>query len=596
MTRRWNIAPPPPDEVRVRFPELHPVAVQLLANRGIVSQDAVDEFLLPDYGQDLHDPFLFRDMERACDRVWEAISRGERVTVHGDYDADGVTGSVVLLTTFRDAASRLGKDPSLLSSYIPHREKEGYGVRMETVEKLADEGTALMITVDCGISCAAEIARASERGIDTIVVDHHQVPERVPECLIIHPLVPGETYPYKSLAAVGVSFKFASAFVAYAAKRGVDLGAGYEKWLLDLVAIATVTDFMPLVGENRTLERYGLVVLNKTRRPGLRKIIESAGLTYGSIDTVDVGFAIGPRINAASRMEHARLAFDCLMSATEEEAESRAALLEKANRDRQRYTEEIMAAARRAVAEEGPGKKVRCIAGDGWSPGIVGLVAGKLVSELGVPVFVFGRDGDRIVGSGRSIPEFNVVAAMDRAKDRIARYGGHPQACGLTIEGEANYAAFKRSLEAYAEETLAGKDLRPLVEIDAELRASQVTWELVEALEKLEPFGEGNPRPKFLLAGLLVTALDVIGKNRNTVRLRAVGDLPKELKLIGFNFVDRAEGIAPGMRIDAVVEVGVNAWNGRKEIQLRLVDVRPAAGGEPAGAVRAERGGHQRDQ
>lgn len=575
METRWKLSPPPSPELRQRFPELHPVTLRLLANRGIVTQKDVDEFLLPDYGQDLHDPYLFRQMEEACARVWRAIEDGEKVVIHGDYDADGVTGSVVLMTTFRAAAKRLGKDPSRFVSYIPHREKEGYGVRPETVEALAADGATLMITVDCGIGCAAEIALAKEKGMDTIVVDHHQIPERVPECVILHPLVEGEAYPFKKLAAVGVSFKFACGFVTYMAKRDAPLDAGFEKWLLDLVSIATVTDVMPLVGENRTLERYGLVVLNKTRRPGLRKLIEAAGLELGSLDTASVGFSIGPRINAASRMEHAELAFRCLMAETDEEAAALAEKLNQVNRDRQKYTEEIMIEAKKMVAEMGE-KKIICVCGEGWNPGIVGLVAGRLVNDFGRPTFVFGKDGDRIVGSGRSIPGFDVVKAMEHAKEFLARFGGHPQACGLTIEGSKNYDGFVRLAEEYAERELAGKDLRPIVPVEADLRMSQVTWDLVAELEKFEPFGEANPRPRFALRDLLVSAVDVIGKNQNTVRITARGDLPKEAKLIGFNFVAKAEGIAPGMRVDAVVEIGINAWNGRKEIQLKLVDVAPA--------------------
>jgi single-stranded-DNA-specific exonuclease len=581
MEARWRVAPETSAELRQRFPDIHPVALALLANRGLTTQEAVDEFLLPDYGQDLHDPFLFRQMEQACERVWRAILNGEKVVIHGDYDADGISGSAVLMSTFREAARKLGKDPELLTSYLPHREKEGYGIRTETVEKLAADGAKLMITVDCGISCRPEIARATELGMETIVVDHHQIPEQIPECIILHPLVEGETYPFKKLAAVGVAFKFACGFISYANRRAVEqkllavYEPGYEKWLLDLVSIATVTDFMPLVGENRTLEKYGLVVLNKTKRIGLRKLIEAAGLEYGKMDTVSVGFSIGPRINAASRMEHAELAFKCLMAETEEIAAEYAARLNQANRDRQKYTEEIMTAAKKLVAEQGE-RKIHCVLGEGWSAGIVGLVAGKLVSERGRPVFVFGKEGDRIVGSGRSIAEFNVVKAMERAAKHIARFGGHPQACGLTIEGMENYDAFVGMVEEYADEILAGADLRPVVEIDAELRVSQITWELIDWLAKMEPFGEGNPRPKFLLRDLEIIALDVIGKNKNTVRMSARGDLPKAAKLIGFNFVKKAEGFGPGSPVDVVVEIGVNEWNGNREIQLKLVDLRLA--------------------
>lgn len=580
---RWDIAGPPSDEMRKRFPELHPVTVQMLWNRGITTQEEVDGFLELDYGQDLHDPFLFRQMEEACARVWRAIQDGEKVVVHGDYDADGVTGSVVLMTAFRTVAEKLGKDPSLFSSYIPHRENEGYGVREETVRKLADGGATLLITVDCGISCAKEIATARSLGMDTIIVDHHQFPDELPECVIVHPLVPGETYPFKHLAAVGVAFKLACGFFRFSAKRGVAVGEGDEKWLLDLVAIATVTDFMPLIGENRTLEKYGLVVLNKTRRKGLRKICEVAGLEPGTIDTQSIGFGIGPRINAASRMEHAELAFRTLMAETDEEAARLAEELDRCNRDRRRYTDRVYQEALAAAAEDA-GKPVRVVLGEGWSAGIVGLVAGKLVSELGVPVFVLGKEegGERIVGSGRSIHGFDVVKAMDEAAHVLARYGGHPQACGLTIMGRANFDEFKRIIEARAERELGGTDLRPALSAECELRTGQMTWELIDELERFEPFGEGNPKPLFVLRDLLVSSVDVVGKTGTHARIGVRGDTPKEIKMIAFGLAERMRAHPPGSRVDALVEVGVNQWNGTRRIQARVIDVRAAVAGDAA--------------
>jgi single-stranded-DNA-specific exonuclease len=512
-------------------------------------------------------------MARACERVWRAIERGEKVVIHGDYDADGISGSALLMTAFRAVARALGKDPSLFSCYLPHREKEGYGVRAATVERLAADGAALMITVDCGIGCADEIALAAERGIDVIIVDHHEIPQRVPECIILHPRIEGETYPYKYLAAVGVAFKFACGFAAYCAERGAALGPAFEKWLLDLVAIATVTDVVPLIGENRTLEKFGLMVLNKTRRPGLKKIIEIAGLTPGKLDTVSVGFYIGPRINAASRMEHAVSAFETLMAETEEEAAALAEKLQRLNADRQRYTDEVMAEARARIAASPP-KSVCVLAGEGWSAGVVGLVAGKLVSELGLPVFVCGREGDRFVGSGRSIPGFNVIAGLELAAHALARFGGHPQACGLTIDGEENYGEFCRVIREYADETLAGRDLRPAILAECELRMSQVTWPLVQELEKFEPFGEGNPRPRFLLHGLQLMAVERVGKTGAHARICVLGDVPKETKLIAFNMAETASRFAPGSRIDAVVEIGANVWNGNRRIEIKAVDIR----------------------
>jgi single-stranded-DNA-specific exonuclease len=499
----------------------------------------------------------------------------ETIVIHGDYDADGVCGSALLMSVFRQSMRMRGLDPALLSSYLPHRENEGYGIRVATVEKLAAQGTTLMITVDCGISCRTEIARAAELGMDTIVVDHHQIPEKIPECIILHPLVEGETYPYKSLAAVGVSYKFACAFIAYSAEKGFAFEPGYEKWLLDLVSIATVTDVMPLVGENRTLEKYGLIVLNKTKRPGLRALIEAAGLQFGKLDTVSVGFSIGPRINAAGRMDHARAAFDTLVAEDEASAKELAERLNQLNRDRQQLTERVVREARAMAKEAGP-RKVQVIAGEGWPAGIVGLIAGRLVNDLGVPTFVFGREGDHMVGSGRSVPGFNLVAAMDTAAQHLVRYGGHPQACGLTISGDANLQAFRECVERYADEQLEGRDLRPFLRVDAELRTSQITWELAESILALEPHGEGNPRPVFLLRDVLVSSVTPVGKDGKHVRIGVRGDTPKEWKVIAFGKAEQAREFPPGCRADVLVELGFNEWNGTREIQLRAVDFRHA--------------------
>lgn len=575
MEKRWDIRDGPSQEMRDRFPELHPVVVQLLWNRGIMTQEDVDGFLTPDYGTDLHDPFLFRQMRAACSRVWRAIEDGEKVVIHGDYDADGVTGTAVLMTTFRAVAKELGKDPDLFTWYLPHREKEGYGIRTETVERLAADGYTLMITVDCGISCADEIARATELGLETIIVDHHQVPADVPECITLHPLVEGETYPYGSLAAVGVAFKFACGFITYAEGDGVELDPGFDKWLLDLVAIATVTDFVPLIGENRTLERYGLIVLNKTRRPGLRKLIEGARLTWGELDTISVGFYIGPRINAASRMDHADRAIEMLMAEDEVTAADTAKELDRLNGDRQRYTANIVTALRKEIVASGE-KTVHIVAHEGWSAGIVGLVAGKMVTETGRPVFVFGKDGDTYVGSGRSIDCFDLVQAMDDSAEYLHRYGGHPQACGLTIVGEGNFTAFVDRLTKYADAQLAGKDLRPVLSIDAVLATSQITWELIDRLEEFEPHGVGNQKPRFMLRDVPITSLTPVGKNGKHVRIGVHGDAPKETTLIAFGMAELANTMGIGGRIDVVVELGVNRWNGTKTIQAKVVEFRAA--------------------
>ncbi|MBN1585065.1 single-stranded-DNA-specific exonuclease RecJ [Candidatus Uhrbacteria bacterium] len=568
---------PQPDREAIRnlqeFPE---AAVRLLWNRGLREREAVTRFLEPDWERDTHDPFLFRDMRSACQLVWDTLQQGEPIVVYGDYDADGVTGSVVLVSVFRDLARRMGQDPGLVSSYIPHREREGYGIQTEAVERLLAGGMRLLVSVDCGIGSAREISAAQAGGAKAIVVDHHQVPETVPDCLTIHPSAPGETYPFRNLAAVGVAFKLACGLAAFSRERGIDFPAGYEKWMLDLVAIATVTDVVPLLGENRVLERFGLIVLNKTRRLGLAKLMEAAGLDSGSVDTRSIGFGIGPRINAASRMDHASVAFECLMAESGESAATLAERLNQINLERQRLTEQMSRVAL-AQAAENRDRPIHVISGDGWSAGVVGIIAGRMTNETGRPSFVFGREGDRFVGSGRSVPEFDVMAALDDVRDCLFRYGGHPQACGMTIVGQDNFERFRGKMEERAGKILEGIDLRPAIDIDAEISASQVDWRLVECLGKMEPFGEGNPKPRFLMAGLQVVSLACIGKDSRHVRMGVRGDSPREMKTIGFGLAEAAVAFPPGSRIDSVVELGINEWNGRKEIQVQLIDIRPAA-------------------
>jgi single-stranded-DNA-specific exonuclease len=570
---RWRLHSSAPDDYRALFPELNPLIVQILWNRGLKTQGEVDEFLLPDYGQDLHDPFLFRDMEKSCRAVFACLERGEGIAVYGDYDADGVCSSAIMITALKSIAAAIGS-ASRIDCRIPHREKEGYGVRPEGVREIARGGSRLMITVDCGIGSADEVDLAKSLGMGCVVVDHHDVPTRVPDCPTLHPFTPGETYPFKHLAAAGVAFKFACGLVKYAEGRGIRLAPGFDKWLLDLVAIATVTDCMPLIGENRTLEKYGLIVLNKTRRPGLRRLVERAGLQFGKIDTYSIGFVIGPRINAASRMDHAKLALDTVMS-DEEHADEAAARLDGLNSDRQKLTEDIYALALQSVSAAGAAKAL-VVAGDGWPAGIVGLIAGKLVSDLGTPAFVFGREGARYVGSGRSIPGFNLMEALETAKPHLARCGGHPQACGLTVDGEGNFLAFTRAVQSHAESVLGGAELKPTLFLDAEMRPTQADWDLVENVGRLEPFGEGNRKPRFLMRDLEVTGIGRVGRDGRHLRLSIHGDSPREQRLIGFGLADETKWLGIGTWIDAAVEVGINEWNGSREIQLKMIDIRPS--------------------
>jgi single-stranded-DNA-specific exonuclease len=570
--KRWVVTEPAPEEVKARFPGSHPVALTLLWNRGIRTRAEADVFLSPDWSRDTFGPEQFQNMPAAVARMYRALESGERITVHGDYDADGVCGSTILVSTLRDICRKFGFDEKNISAYIPHREKEGYGMSVATMELLASEGTKLVVTVDCGISNKPAIDRGLTLGVDTIVCDHHAMPDVLPQdAILLHPQVPGETYPNKHLCGTGVAFKFASGLIIEARKRGATWPEGQEKWLLDLVAVATVTDVMPLKGENRTLESFGLKVLNKTKRIGLRKLIEVAGGKPGELDTFSIGFQIGPRLNAAGRMDHANAALYLLLEEDEAKATELAMKLNETNVERQKASEAMYQEAKKLVGE--PDKKVIIVAKEGWPAGLVGLVAGKLVNDFSRPVYVVGIEGDKYVGSGRTYGGFDVTAALHACEGNLDRFGGHPQACGFSTMGAERFAKVKALLEAHADKVIMPEQLEPVLKVDAAITLEEADWALIEALEKFEPFGEGNLRPVFSAEKLRVAYCDTLSDGKH-LRLTVRSPGGRMAKLIGFRMGGHAAICQPGTVIDAAFELGVNEWKGTREIQLKLVDIR----------------------
>lgn len=570
QNKRWQVAEPIVEARRI-FASFHPLVADMLWRRGIQSEEAARIFFEPDFSRDIHDPFLFAQMNTAIERIFGALERSEHITVHGDYDADGVTGSTVITTALRTLA-RLINSASVIDFYIPHREREGYGLHEPTVDLLKKRGTQLIITVDCGIASREAIAYARGCGMDTIVVDHHEFPSVLPEAILIHPRLPGESYPFPYLAAVGVSWKVACALYRRARERGLSVSEGAEKWLLDLVAIATVTDVMPLFGENRALLSYGLKVLQRTRRLGLLKLMEVAGVKRDTLDTYAIGFQIGPRINAAGRMEHAEAAFRLLITENTEEAVLLAQKLNEQNQARQRESNQMFATARLQVLEHHE-SAILIAMGDGWPAGLVGLVAGKLVSEFGKPVLVMGRDGERVVGSGRSIPGFHITDALRETGDCLAKCGGHPQACGFTIMGAENYERFVAAIQEVAAARLVSHELVPVVSIEGEIALGDLTWNFVELILKCAPFGEGNPIPRFLTADLEVVGADRLGETGKHLRLMARDGHGNMQKFIGFSWGERGALVSRGARCDIVYEVGINEWNGSREVQCKIVDI-----------------------
>ncbi len=578
MQKKWLVAEPIPEAFHLEHPELPDIILQLLWNRGIRTQREIDTFMNPDYERDIHDPFLFRDMERAVERLFQAIATQEKIVIHGDYDADGVSASVILSTTLR----ALG---AVTDIFLPHRETDGYGLNMKNVEKIAHEGAHIIITCDCGISNAAEITRAKELGIDVIITDHHQEPAVLPTdaLAIIHPKIEGEPYPCKTLAGGGVAFKLAQALLKTHARHVDKLPNGeshgvFEKWLLDMVAISCVADMVPLTGETRTLVKYGLVVLEKTRRVGLRRLMKGAGLfnqdgtlRRTSISAMDIGFKIAPRINAAGRMSHASAAFNLLVEEDEERARELAEAINQNNTARQELTADLTKQARAQIKETAQEQdSLIVIVGHGWSAGIIGLIASRIKDEYYKPVIVLAEQNGVYVGSGRSTSGFNMIHGLQQIPELFTKFGGHPQACGFTLntDPETLKAALTRIFET--QET----DTTPTLAVDAAVELETVTWDLYDLIERLHPFGIGNPEPCFVARGCEVVQVDPVGADGKHLRLHVRHHTSMIRKTIGFNCVEWCPELHPGDRVDLVFEVGVNEWNGNRELQMKIVDLR----------------------
>jgi single-stranded-DNA-specific exonuclease len=572
--KRWFIQEPVTTEIKHQFPELDGVILQLLWNRGFKTQEEMDVFLGPDWSRDTFSPDLFSNMKRAVARVYASLERGEVITIHGDYDADGTCGTAVLFTTLREICRALTFDEKKITTYIPHREKEGYGMSVETIEHLhAHEKTKLVITVDCGISNKPAIDRGNELGIDTIVCDHHTMPAELPtSAILIHPLVPGETFPNKNLCGTGVAFKLASALIVEARDRGGVFPEGHEKWLLDFVAIATVTDVMPLTGENRVLEKYGLLVLNKTRRKGIQKLLDVAGSTLGKLDTVSIGFQIGPRLNAAGRMTHAGEALDLLVEEDDLRATTLAMRLHELNIERQKASQLMFEQAKRQIGEA-VGEALIVAYQDGWGAGLVGLVAGKLVNEYSRPVLVVGKDGEKFVGSGRSIEGFDVTKALHYAAEFLDKFGGHPQACGFSVTGEERFHKAMERMKEFAARELKSEDLEPQLTIDAEIPLENIAWELFDAMQAFHPFGTGNPVPVFASRRVRVAACSTVGRDGGHLKLRLACTTGKLVEAIGFGFGNWTTKLTLGSLIDVAFEIQVNEWNGNRQLQIRVIDI-----------------------
>jgi single-stranded-DNA-specific exonuclease len=553
--RRWLVRPLAPALVDSPFP---PLIRHLLYHRGVRSEDEAARFLFLEPWRE-HDPSVLPGMERAVERLSAAIAAGESIAVFGDFDVDGVTAAALL-------AEALGKLGARVITYIPNRFGEGYGLNVGAITGLRERGASLLLAADCGTSSVAEVEHARRVGMDAIILDHHAIPPKLPPAAaLVNPkLLPeaGQGSPVRELASVGVAYKAMAAL--YQA-----LGRTWQpQRFLDLVAIGTVADVAPLVGENRYLVKEGLAAMATTERPGLCALMAAAGLRPECVDSEAIAYALGPRLNAAGRLAHADLSLRLLLTPDEGEAAELARHLNALNQERQRQTEEALAMAADLLTAEDAEAPLVFIGHPDISEGIVGLVASRLVEERYRPAIVYQRGESESRASCRSIPEFDIMAALGRQGHLLVRYGGHARAAGFTV-ANANLGALREGLLEQAASELARVELSPPLAIDAELPLGRLRGEDIRWLQCFQPYGQDNPQPTFLSRGVSVADARLLGNDGQHLRLK-LKDGPVTWPAIAFGMGERA--VEAGQRVDVVYSLASDR-RGDDALELRIKDL-----------------------
>lgn len=550
-----------------------PTMRTLLRVRGICSDEDAARFLAPDWERDTHDPFLMRDMERACERIERARVRGERIVLWSDYDMDGIPGAVAL----SELLSRVGC--MNVTHHTPHRNRDGFGLNRAGIDELVAQEVRLIITIDCGIGDHAHVAYARERGVDVIVTDHH-IPGEVlpPAYAVLNPKREGCAYPEKMLCGAGVAFKLAHAFLMYLHARADDRTllppVAQVKWLLDMVGMATIADRVPLVGENRTLAHFGLIVLRRSRRPGLQALLRTARADQRHLTEDDVGFTIAPRVNAASRMGHASDAFRLLATTDEREAGALADHLDRINTARKTLVASMKREIKRRIARIGEPKEVVVLGNPEWKPSLLGLVAGGLAEEYTRPVFLWGREeGVLIKGSCRSGSEVSVYELMREASEHFLEYGGHARSGGFSLDEERVHTLETALIAAHRR--VASSDAEHPRMFDGDLQLEEVTWDLYRSIARLGPFGEGNPKPLFRFCNVSLVGVRSFGKGSEHLELTLARGSNGQCKAISFFTAQTAYRVplVIGTPTTIIAHLEASHFRGVSELRLRLVDV-----------------------
>ena len=555
---RWNLLPPAPEGCLGSSSGFSRLLAQLLYNRGVTEPSQLEPFITADKRLS-GDPYLLPDMPLAIARIYRALLSGENIAVYGDFDADGITGTALLVKGLSSLGGRV-------TPYIPHRLTEGYGLKTAALERLRQQGVSLVITVDCGITALAEVKRAKRLKLDIIITDHHTPLSEIPPAVaIINPKRADSNYPFLELTGAGVAIKLLQALFDSIGKQG------QLDEMIDLVAVGTIADMAPLYGENRYWVKQGLKLINASPRLGIREIIAQAGLTIGSLDAESISWSIAPRLNAAGRLAHAMTSYNLLMTDSPEEARGMAIWLEQKNEERQRLSAKALSKARGQVVAQGISPLLIACDSD-YPVGIAGLVAGRLAEEFYRPAIVI-KTGELISsGSCRSIPEFNIIMALNQCSKLLAHFGGHSQAAGFTLATK-NLSRLKQLLSEMATAQLTGIDLHPQLDIDAEAGLPELSGNTFQLMQRLAPFGRGNPAPNLLSRGVEVVDCRTMGGNGEHLKLRLKqGGMVWDG--VGFRLGSYRVEISP--HLDIVYNLEIDRWGGGEKLRLNILDFAPA--------------------
>ena len=559
MIKKWEIYDSNEQKVKEICEKynLNKIIGKIIVNRNVTSDEDVRIFITPTR-DDFHDPFLFKGMDIAVDRILQAINNKEKILIYGDYDVDGITSTTVLKKYLQERGG-------IVNTYIPNRLNEGYGLNKEAIKKIKEMGTDLIITVDCGISGIEEVKYAKELGIEVIVTDHHEVGEVLQDALaVIDAKRKDNTYPFNLLAGVGVVFKVIQAI-------SIKLNLKAEEYLkyLDLVCVGTISDIVPLEGENRTIAKLGLMLIRVTKNLGLRELIKSSG--YKEIDSNTISFGVAPRINACGRMGHEEEALKLFLAETKEEAVEVTKKLNEYNTLRQNTEKAIYEDAVRKIEKENiENKNSIVVGGYNWHHGVIGIVSSKVTEKYYKPSILLCFEDGIAKGSGRSIQGFDLYEGLTKCSEFLDKFGGHAMAVGLTLIKE-NFENFKDKFEKIAEEANI-KEMVPTIYIDEEIKLKDISMDLVKSLSVLEPFGEANKVPLFLIKNLKIDSIRALSEGRH-LKL-SLRDESVVINAIGFDIGNLAEEYKIGDKIDVVGTLEINSFNGFSSIQINIKDIR----------------------